>query len=157
MAWFNCNATLTNDTNDCYHINVIEFVGFISCYVTPLGSCFLAHTHTHTHTHKHACILMSCTESIFKTSAFGRHVPGLNLWPNALISWLWNRSLNIPRVGYTRLDTDSPFHHLCMTIVLEANRLVNAIKTRSSLILYQNFWLPFWRSSKLHCKKLKYE
>ena len=41
--------------------------------------------------------------------------------------------MNIPRVGYTRLDTDSPFCHLCMTAVHEAKWLASTKKDGLSL------------------------
>ena len=53
-----------------------------------------------------------------------------DIFPMAPLNRPWNRlRMDIPRVGHTRLDTDSPFCHLCITAVYEANWLANTKKT----------------------------
>ena len=54
---------------------------------------------------------------------------------------------SIPRVGYTRLDIDSPFCHFCMTAVHEAKWLVGTKKARPTHSL--TIFLPTRRKQLL--------
>ena len=44
-----------------------------------------------------------------------------------------NTCMNVSRVGYIRLDTDSPFCHLCMTAVQKAKWLASTKKAKPAL------------------------
>ena len=63
--------------------------------------------------------------------------------------------MNLPRVGYTRLDNDSPFCHFCMTPVHETKWLANTKTARPSLAYpsLPNFYLQ--EGSDYHFEELQ--